>query len=146
MGQERLGPSYFFISLVSGPLNSLVWYVPSFRYTHDLGWRIHYGVKVTESSTNKQHIIILCPSPSCFSRTPNPLRHVYDSVCLIIWAIGRGPRDVYEEARHGQGQCWGETGASPRSFSLGLQIPARRSTLIPSTRPGSNVLFYSVVQ
>ena len=32
MGQERLGPSYFFISLVLGPLNSLLWYVPSSRY------------------------------------------------------------------------------------------------------------------
>ena len=32
MDQERLGPSYFFISLVLGPLNSLVWYVPSERY------------------------------------------------------------------------------------------------------------------
>jgi hypothetical protein len=29
VGQERLGPSYFFIPLVLGPLNSLVWYVPS---------------------------------------------------------------------------------------------------------------------
>jgi hypothetical protein len=26
MGQERLGPSYFFISLVLGPLNRLLWY------------------------------------------------------------------------------------------------------------------------
>ena len=26
MGQEWLGPSYFFISLVLGPLNSLLWY------------------------------------------------------------------------------------------------------------------------
>jgi hypothetical protein len=26
VGQERLGPSYFFIPLVSGPLNSLVWW------------------------------------------------------------------------------------------------------------------------
>jgi hypothetical protein len=25
VGQERLGPSYFFIPLVLGPLNSLVW-------------------------------------------------------------------------------------------------------------------------
>jgi hypothetical protein len=32
VGQERLGPSYFFISLVLGPLNSLLWYVPSSRY------------------------------------------------------------------------------------------------------------------
>jgi hypothetical protein len=55
VGQERLGPSYFFISLVLGPLNSLVWYVPSVRYTRGLGWRVHCGVEVTESSTNKQH-------------------------------------------------------------------------------------------
>ena len=55
MGQERLGPSYFFISLVLGPLNSLVWYVSSLRYTRGLGWRMQCGVKVTESSTNKQH-------------------------------------------------------------------------------------------
>jgi len=31
VGQERLGPSYFFISLVLGPLNSFLWYVPSSR-------------------------------------------------------------------------------------------------------------------
>jgi hypothetical protein len=48
------GPSYFFIQLVLGPLNSLVWYVPYIRYTRGLGWRIHCGVEVTESSTNKQ--------------------------------------------------------------------------------------------
>ena len=32
VGQERLEPSYFFISLVLVPLNSLLWYVPSSRY------------------------------------------------------------------------------------------------------------------
>ena len=32
MGQERLGPSYFFMSLMLGPLNSLLWYVPSSKY------------------------------------------------------------------------------------------------------------------
>ena len=59
MGQERLGPSYFFTQLVLGPLNSLVWYVPSLRYTRGLGWRMHCGVEVTESSTNKQqHLLI----------------------------------------------------------------------------------------
>jgi hypothetical protein len=55
VGQERLGPSHFFIPLVLGPLNSLVWYVPSSRYTRGIGWRMHCGVEVTESSTNKQH-------------------------------------------------------------------------------------------
>ena len=33
VSQERLGPSYFFISLVLVPLNSLLWYVPSSSYT-----------------------------------------------------------------------------------------------------------------
>ena len=55
MGQERLGPSYFFISLVLCPLNSLVWYVPSLGYTRGLGWRMHGGAEIIESSTNKQH-------------------------------------------------------------------------------------------
>ncbi len=55
VGQERLGPSHFFIPLVLGPLNSLVWYVPSLRYTRSLGWRMHCDAEVTESSTNKQH-------------------------------------------------------------------------------------------
>jgi len=32
VGQERVGPSYFFIFLVLGPLNSLFWYLPSSRY------------------------------------------------------------------------------------------------------------------
>jgi hypothetical protein len=36
VGQERLGPSHFFISLVLGPLNSLLWYVPSSRYIWSL--------------------------------------------------------------------------------------------------------------
>ena len=59
MGQERLGPSYFFIPLALGPLNSLVWYVPSLRYTRGLGWHMHCGAEVTESSTNKQHHLSL---------------------------------------------------------------------------------------
>jgi len=48
VGQERLGPSHFFIPLVLGPLNSLVWYVPSLRYTRGLGWRMHCGAEVTK--------------------------------------------------------------------------------------------------
>jgi hypothetical protein len=55
VGQELLGPSYFLIPLVLGPLISLVWYVPSLRYTRGLGWRMHCGAEVTESITNKQH-------------------------------------------------------------------------------------------
>ena len=45
----------FFIPVVLGPLNSLVWYVPSSRYTRGLGWRMHCGAEVTESSTDKEH-------------------------------------------------------------------------------------------
>jgi hypothetical protein len=67
VGQDLLGPSYFFISLVLGPLNSLVWYVPSLRYTRGLGWPIHCGVEVTESSTNKQHH--LCVLVRCVRRS-----------------------------------------------------------------------------
>jgi hypothetical protein len=48
VGQERLGPSYFFISLVLGPLNSLLWYVPSSRY----GARLLFFVS---ARTNKRH-------------------------------------------------------------------------------------------
>ena len=48
-----------FIPLVLGPLNSLVWYVPSLRYPRGLGWRMHCGAEVTESSTNKQHHLSL---------------------------------------------------------------------------------------
>ncbi len=45
-----------FIPLVLGPLNSLVWYVPSLRYTRGLGWRMHCVAEVTESSTNNNII------------------------------------------------------------------------------------------
>ena len=43
MGQERLGPFYFFISLVLGPLNSLLRYVPS------KGERCLYWINLKES-------------------------------------------------------------------------------------------------
>ena len=49
MGQERLGPSYFFISLVLGPLNSLLWYVPSQGI---YGARLLFFVS---ARTNKRH-------------------------------------------------------------------------------------------
>ena len=52
MGQERLGPSYFFISLlVLGPLNSLLWYctyLPQGIY----GARLLFFVS---ARTNKRH-------------------------------------------------------------------------------------------
>ena len=48
VGQERLGPSYFFIPLVLGPLNSLVW------------WEVPLGVCsfaliFVSARTNKRH-------------------------------------------------------------------------------------------
>ena len=93
MGQERLGPSYFFIPLVLGPLNSLVWYVPSLRYTRGLGWRMHCGAKVTESSTNKQHHLSLGrprergeeAGGRGSSRAPAPC------ACENVSSLGHGP-------------------------------------------------------
>ena len=49
MGQERLGPSYFFISLVLGPLNRLVWYyLPKGIYRD---WLLFF----VSARTNKRH-------------------------------------------------------------------------------------------
>ena len=48
--KAKLPDNYYF-----GPLNILVWYVPSLRYTHGLDCHMHCGVEVSESSTNKQH-------------------------------------------------------------------------------------------
>jgi hypothetical protein len=56
-------------------------YVPSLRYTRGLGWRIHCGEEVTESSTNKQHIIItwcgvtLVPMPSADGKFVGEFAH-----------------------------------------------------------------------
>ena len=46
-------------------LNSLVWYVPSLRYTRGLGWRMHCGAEATESSTNKHHHLSSESCPAC---------------------------------------------------------------------------------
>jgi hypothetical protein len=56
---------------VLGPLNSLVWYVPSLRYTRGLGWRMHCGAEVTESSTNKQHHLTDRAAMSCTVQRPD---------------------------------------------------------------------------
>ncbi len=89
----------------------------------------------------------MCPSPSCFSRTQTPCDTYIYSVCWIVWAVGRGHREVYAafggfsisqlsishtvvasgreasekkraEARRGQGQCWGEAGAGDGAREL----------------------------
>jgi hypothetical protein len=89
VGQERLGPSCLFISLVLGPLNSLVWYVPSLRYTRGLGWRIHCGVEVTESSTNKQNIIITGRNAMWHSHQTNGPRWEYKPCHIIaLYKVG----------------------------------------------------------
>jgi hypothetical protein len=52
VGQERLGPSYFFISLVLGPLNSLLWYVGIPLLSDDHLLRQYLGpLKVLEVNT-----------------------------------------------------------------------------------------------
>jgi hypothetical protein len=88
VSQERLGPSYFFISLVLGPLNSLVWYVPSVRYTSGLGWRMHCGVEVSESSTNKQNFIIRTTDMS-YER-----RRAEAYVDQLLWWAGKYHWDI----------------------------------------------------
>jgi hypothetical protein len=52
VGQERLGPSYFFISLVLGPLNSLLWSVPSSR---NIGSSLARLLLFVSARTNKRH-------------------------------------------------------------------------------------------
>ena len=49
MGQERLGPSYFFISLVLDPLNSLLWYVPLLITQTLLSWARPWMVRVFQT-------------------------------------------------------------------------------------------------
>ena len=83
-----------------GPLNSLVWYVPSLRYTRGLGWRMHCGVKVTESSTNKQH-------------------HIYRERSLRLHVAG-----LVEGSR----RCWKEGSAPvPQSLCNELSAPVRET-------------------
>jgi hypothetical protein len=67
VGQERLGPSYFFVSLVLGPLNSLFFFFTRPRPAYALKCR------GSESSTNKQHYL------SFLSGIPR--RHLSECTC-----------------------------------------------------------------
>ncbi len=49
VGQGRLGPSYFFISLVLGPLNSLLWYERTFLKVY-----MELGSYFVSARTNKK--------------------------------------------------------------------------------------------
>ena len=60
VGQERSGLSHFSIPLVLVPPNSLVWYVPSLRYTRGLDWRMHCGA---ENQVPIKNIISLSADP-----------------------------------------------------------------------------------
>ena len=75
-----LGSNLGFISLVLGPQNSLVWYVPSLRYTRGLDWCIHCGVEVTESSTNKQHHLSAASTLLMLTQRSDSDRHQRGSV------------------------------------------------------------------
>ena len=76
------------------------WYVPSLRYTRGLGWRMHCGVKVTESSTNKQH-------------------HIYRERSLRLHVAG-----LVEGSR----RCWKEGSAPvPQSLCNELSAPVRET-------------------
>ncbi len=58
MSQEKLGPSYFVISLVLGPLNSLLWHVPSSRSIWSLAPILFLQEQI-------QEIIIIICNPLC---------------------------------------------------------------------------------
>jgi hypothetical protein len=65
VGQERLGPSYFFIPLVLGPLNSLVW------------WEVPLGYIALRSflflqEQIKDIIIIICDQALTLEDWDNP--------------------------------------------------------------------------
>jgi hypothetical protein len=62
VGQERLGPSFFFTSLVLGPLNSLLWYAPSSRYI----WSSAPILFLQEQI--KDIIIIMCDSETTLDK------------------------------------------------------------------------------
>jgi hypothetical protein len=91
-GQVRFGGGVLLFILASslggvGPVRGLRGggrgYVPSLRYTRGLGWRMHSGAEVTESSTNKQHHL----SPrvdACDASDP-----VSDAVSYDIFSMAR---------------------------------------------------------
>ena len=76
VGQERLGPSYFFIPLMIGPLNSLVWYVPSSRYMEPGSVR-RYDVGETWGGWDSIPIVV--PLRWQVTRVPPYVRHVFSS-------------------------------------------------------------------
>jgi hypothetical protein len=93
VGQERRGPSYFFISFVLGPLSSLSWYVPSSRYI----WSsapilfLQEQIKTSSSSaavsarTNKDIIIIGCRRACvCVRVYACAYVRVYVRVCMCV--------------------------------------------------------------
>jgi hypothetical protein len=58
VGQERLGPLYFFIPLVLGPLNRLVWWEVPLRY-------IALGSFLFLQEQIKDIIITMTSEPRC---------------------------------------------------------------------------------
>jgi hypothetical protein len=64
-----------------------------------LGWRIHCGVEVTESNTNKQHIIALslCLYACRFTRAPLQPAHCLCSAPLITHSIFKCFPRAYRE-------------------------------------------------
>ncbi len=71
MGQERLGPSYFFISLVLGPLNSFLWYVPSSRYIWSSA-PVFCFCKNRKKTSSRGLCHSSSPSARSLSRSPSP--------------------------------------------------------------------------
>jgi hypothetical protein len=98
-----------------GLCNSLVWYVPSLRYTRGLGWRMHCGAEGTESSTNKQHHLSAGPG-----RTPGQCLETIragddlGNSAVPVW-VGRLDGLAMDS---GRGTTGGGSGYSPGPFGV----------------------------
>ncbi len=129
MGQERLGPSYFFISLVLGPLNS---HVPSLRYTRSLGWRMHCGAEVTESSTNKQHHL------SYGTYLP---QGIYGAWVLFFVSTRTNKRH-----HHHTGMAGLSAGSlKQRSVSQSVSLSTAKSEWYTASEPGKELLYLRII-
>ena len=113
MGQERLGPSYFFISLVLGPLNSLLWYVPSSRHI--------WSVCVYYCSTYYKVVRV----GGGGSRLPCSWPGEFPTLCVFITAV---PVPIIKLFAWGVGDSGGHVLRETTSRGLsGLVCPSRTS-------------------
>ena len=106
MGQERLGPSFFFISLVLGPLNSLLSCVSSSRYIWSLAHIFCFCKNQQKSSSSAD----LPATATPMTRPPHPQQE--DDGRADVLSSGNSPSTVTLQQR-----CSHSTSVSARSQS-----------------------------